>query len=372
MKKILLFLFIAVYFLITRRIKNKKYKLNNKEEFDWSYLDKGIYWFGRNNKGEKFIKGKQNKYFDYNKPTVIYIHGWNNEVVKNNNRETFNPKADGIGMDLDVNCADLWIDKGWNIGIFYWTQFADEKSVKDVEAKIWTDNGSKNLRWKNSNLDYENYDGTEKSIAEIFVNEYISAMKDFKGEEIRIVGHSLGAQVSINAARLIENNISSGNISDKLRPDRIALLDPFWSKGNKSYLNNRTTGSVCCEIVRYLKLEGIIFETYKTSILNECWIGDSNLEMRKLTAFTKLSLDFISIFDQSARHCAAKDWYFYSFGFNPPVETINGVNTGKSAISASTSTKRLREEENSGYVWYQDKGKEEMSVAYDTYEKMKL
>lgn len=370
MKKIFIFIFMIIYILVMKKINKHKYKNSGKEKVDWNQLDKGIYWFGRNNKGEKFIEGQKNKYFDCNKPTVIYIHGWSRNNVKKATRETFNPKADAIGMDIDLDCADSWIDKGWNIGIFYWTQFADEGSVRDAEDKIWSNSGGKNLRWKHASLNYREYDGEEKSIAEIFVNEYMKAMDNFQGNEIRIVSHSLGVQVLINSARIIEDYISSGKIRQKLRPDRMAFLDPFWSKEKKSYLNNRTTGQECYEIVKNLKEKGIVFETYETSLFNDYWIGERNLEMKKLTLFTKLCLDYISIFDQPARHCAAKDWYFYSFGFNPPAETINGLSTGKSAISASTPTDILRHED-SGYAWQQDKGKEEISIAYDTYEKIK-
>lgn len=40
-----------------------------------------------------------------------------------------------------MNGVDVWIDKGWNIGIFYWDMFLDEFSVIDVEVKIWSNNG---------------------------------------------------------------------------------------------------------------------------------------------------------------------------------------------------------------------------------------
>ncbi len=34
--------------------------------------------------------------------------------------------------------TDAWLDGGWNVGIFYWNQLADEEMPQDTESKIWT------------------------------------------------------------------------------------------------------------------------------------------------------------------------------------------------------------------------------------------
>jgi hypothetical protein len=41
------------------------------------------------------------------------------------------------------------VQAGYNVGIMYWNQFADEDEVKDAEAKIWTATGTRAMRWKN-------------------------------------------------------------------------------------------------------------------------------------------------------------------------------------------------------------------------------
>ena len=38
----------------------------------------------------------------------------------------------------DVNVANSWIEDGWNAGIFYWSQLADEDDVENAEVKIYT------------------------------------------------------------------------------------------------------------------------------------------------------------------------------------------------------------------------------------------
>ena len=110
----------------------------------------------------------------------------------------------------------------------------------------------------------------------MFIKDYESCMKNFKGTEIRFVGHSLGNQLATNSAKLVENDINSSKISSKLRPNRIALLDPFWSKGGKDYLGGRWTGEVCREYIKELESKGVAVEMYRSSSINDLFIGDSN------------------------------------------------------------------------------------------------
>ena len=39
-----------------------------------------------------------------------------------------------------VVTSDYWIEDGWNVGIFYWNQFADDELLAGAEAKIYTPN----------------------------------------------------------------------------------------------------------------------------------------------------------------------------------------------------------------------------------------
>ena len=96
-------------------------------------LDYGLYWFGTNDNYEKAEPGYGNAYYDNDAPTVIFIHGWQNGATKKLQRETFN-RHDNGGPDKDL--AYSWRQAGYNVGILYWNQFADEGEVKDAEAKV--------------------------------------------------------------------------------------------------------------------------------------------------------------------------------------------------------------------------------------------
>ena len=355
MKRMLMFLF-ALSLLVFAPIIGA-----DAAVYDRNSLDTGIYWFGKGNVSQKFVEGEYNPYFNPSKPTIIYIHGWEKDSTKTLYRETFNPnKNDSTGAN--VNSADYWINKGWNIGIFYWNQLSDEFEVKDAEAKIWSTSGPKAMRWRKKDGSYVTSGTPSVSAAELFVQAYSAAMRNYSGSEIRICGHSLGNQMAINGTMLISNGIDRGTIPSKLLPNRVALLDPFYSKGGKSFLGNRWTGEVCRDYVTRLKQKNVVFEQYKSSNINDLWVGDSNDEMKKLTAFIDLYPDYTGFTNQGAKHGASRDLYFYSMAFNPPAD-----NKGNVGGYASTSTSRIKEMMNSPFKWIQDGGKNTNTPADDTF-----
>ncbi|WP_242945943.1 lipase family protein [Clostridium sp. DSM 8431] len=328
------------------------------------------HWYGRGDVAEKYVEGQSNPYFDSSKPTVIVFYEWQNNSTKQLHRITFNSKNNNASLGIDNNLADYWIDNGWNIGIFYWNQFVDEGEVKNAEKKVWSNNTSIGLRWRKVDGSYEAYSGSKKSVAEMFIKDYESCMKNFKGTEIRFVGHSLGNQLATNSAKLVENDINSSKISSKLRPNRIALLDPFWSKGGKDYLGGRWTGEVCREYIKELESKGVAVEMYRSSSINDLFIGDSNEEMRKITAYAEIYPDFVSSINQMAKHCYGKEWYIYSKGVNLPLEYFNKKLTDNIAPSASTPTWKIKQMMNSGYYWTQKDGKKTASPEDDSFNKI--
>lgn len=194
-------------------------------------LDHGLYWFGYGDSWQKAVPGHSNAYFDNNKPTVIYIHGWQEGKTQKKYRETFNRKDAG-GPDLDL--AYAWRAAGYNVGILYWNQFADEAEVKDAEAKIWTAKGPRAMRWRNSSGAYAN--GPSQSVGDLLFQHYKANMTGYNGSHIRILGHSLGNQLAVVLTKKISDAVATGSLSSRLLPKRVALLDPFYSNWPKSYL----------------------------------------------------------------------------------------------------------------------------------------
>ena len=208
------------------------------------FLDYGLYWFDANNNSTKGFNEVNNtainvssSYYDSSKPTMIYFHGWQLGSSEDNfRREGF------YFEDGDVNTVQFWKNKGWNVAIFYWNQFADEVEVKDAEAKIWSVNGPRNMRYRQSNGNYSTLQSPSTDVANLAANQIKIALNLNTSNNVRFAGHSLGAQLASRTAMIISNDVNKGDISTGLKVDRLELLDPFWSAGGKSYLNNSWTG----------------------------------------------------------------------------------------------------------------------------------
>lgn len=131
--------------------------------------------------------------------------------------------------------------------------FQDEPNVLDAEAKIWTAYGPKKMRWRDNKGEF--HESTfNKSAGQLFYETFVKALKDYKGNNIRIVGHSLGNQMAIYLAYMVNNAVAKGCLPSNLMIKRLALLDPYWSVGGgKDYLNGKWTGEVCREYIKDLK-----------------------------------------------------------------------------------------------------------------------
>jgi hypothetical protein len=296
-------------------------------------LDHGLYWFGYGDSWQKAVPGYSNAYYSAGKPTVIYIHGWQNGSTQSKNRETFN-RLDAGGPNLDL--AHAWLAAGYNVGVLYWNQFADEGEVKDAEAKIWTATGPRAMRWRNASGVYSN--GPTQSVGDLLFQSYKDNLAGYTGSNIRLLGHSLGNQVAIVLTKKISDAVSAGTVSSKLLPKRVALLDPFYSNQGKSYLGNKWTGEVCRSYVSELKTKGVIFEAYRTSaVTSTIFVGDNNTGLMNMTAFSEVKTGYFNSTQQTQKHNAAVWHYLWSFASNPPLIT----GTSNQAASASTSDSRI-------------------------------
>ncbi|MFE8071043.1 hypothetical protein QQM79_08280 [Marinobacteraceae bacterium S3BR75-40.1] len=326
----------------------------------FSSLDYGLYWYGYGDNCEKAIPGQANPYYNKYDKTVIYIHGWQNGSTPNQNRETFNASGSG-GPDRDL--ADYWRNRGYNVGILYWNQFADESEVKDAEAKIWTANGPRNMRWRSSDGNY--HSGPSKNVTQLLYEAYRDNMQGYQGNYVRIAGHSLGNQLAVTITKKIVDANAAGQIAGNLIPDRVALLDPFYSNNGKDYLNGQWTGEVARDYVSGLKADGVIFEAYRSSpTSSNPFVGDDNKGLMNMTAFVELKPWYFSWWQLAEKHIAARWHYFWSMAFNPP--PIDG--TSADGLSASTSDARVQQLMNGNQRLTHNSGEYSKSPSDDRFE----
>jgi uncharacterized protein YjdB len=345
---------------------------NASSTYNGKTLDTGIYWFGNGNVSEKFVSGQNNPYFDPSKPTFIYVHGWQPSTTTSLFRENFNGENNVSTYGLDINFGDAWIDAGWNIGIFYWNQLADEFFVSSAEGKIWSSTTSVEMRWKDVYGFYRTDNMPTVSAGDLFYQSFTEAFSGYQGSNIRIAGHSLGNQMAVRLAKMVSDQVDAGNLPSNLLPKRVSLLDPYWTSGNKNYLNGSSTGATVNSYVKELKAKGVVFEQYKSSTLSETWGADSNPELETLTAFSIIRPDYIPSTDQTARHNMIKNWYFHSYAFIPPSELTKAKNgkissTGNVAASAKTTDTRIGEMQGNTYEWDQHVGKTTATAGDDTF-----
>lgn len=304
----------------------------------FDHLDYGLYWAGPDNQFEKAGNNTANgsRFYSRNKPTLIYIHGWQNGSTRRQEREDF---YNGRHGRPNIDFARMWRNKGYNVGIMYWNQFADEGEVKDAEAKIWSSSARRGMRWRDSRGNYHN-SGLNRNVSEILLASYKTAMAGYQGNDLRIAGHSLGNQLAIKLTHDLKQQASQGLVRSALIPQRISLLDAHYTNGGKDYLNNRWVGEVARDMVRDLKADGTAIDSYRTSsTTSTIFVGDQNKKLHNEVAFAEMATHFFWFWQQGEKHGAAIWLYLWSIDYPTP-RTSNSSYAG---ISASTPNWVIRE-----------------------------
>ncbi len=342
--------------------------------YTWTFntieLDYGLYWFGEDNKCEKYVSGRPNPYYDPSKPTIIYAHGWQmGSVERDYGRDNFIWYHDGNIIVDDI--SQDWRNEGWNTGLFLWNQFADEPpeiaEPEKAEAKIWSvDNGYASMRYRVYYPDTDTYDystmySPTKPVSELFHDIYIDALSTNTSENIRIAGHSLGNQVVTVFMKRLKDSYDAGLVSKNVMPNRLVLLDPYWSGGSKDYLDNLNDGYTSVEgdvgerctwyveeLINYyddptnnLKDLTFVVTHYRTSNLSGYMFGtfggDKNEAMQDFTCYTRIHFDYLGgITNEADKHIFATRYYFSTLTLPPPPIANIGGGTGASASATNS------------------------------------
>jgi hypothetical protein len=319
-------------------------------QFSTADLDFGLYWFGSDGEFEKYIIGKENRFYDPEKPVMVHAHGWLPFTVDDDFHWKENPF---IYHDkyCDINTAQFWKTAGYNIAYLNWMQFSDSINLKAVEEKIWTSD-------QTGEISYYTRDGSKKykteiGIAEHMFNLYKKALKNQINKNIRVSGHSLGNQVVSAISEKVMESVEKGEIDEILIPRRITLLDPYWSKFGKSYLENQTNAEKVKNIIEQLITKyDTVGEFYKTTIQGGPLVGDENKALKQLTANFRVWADFINIIlDPDKQHSYAVAWYFWSLSAD-----INADNNGFVGANATNEEIKsvMNHEKNEFFHWESD------------------
>lgn len=307
--------------------------------YDPDQLDIGIYWYSKSSKKhpkgigcKAYQEGKAIAgFYDPNKPVLIFVHGWQLGYVGTGDKQSVR-RIHFLYDAAKRNVADRWIKDGWNVGIFHWTQLADDDyhSVApfNTQAKIWTPNyvGSPVLGKRQSiqmryrvkhGFSYTNM--PKKSIGQVFYDEYKKALQKWKysgDESIRLLGHSLGSQVILSLA---DQAYKDPKLPKRLHPKRIILGDPYWSPATPAlghhynYLApDPNPASRSFRIAKEIIQQGVVIEWIKSTSLTNI-NGDHNLKLKEMISRAELKPDFLGI-NIVARHSLGWQWYLATKG----------------------------------------------------------
>lgn len=103
--------------------------------FPFAFEPACIRFYGRDNRPCPTRKPTP-EYFDPRKPTLLYVHGIEPGTTVRGFRETFVTPTGVETVFPRVPTGNLWLDRGYNIAIFYWNQFSDDERPA-VEKKIY-------------------------------------------------------------------------------------------------------------------------------------------------------------------------------------------------------------------------------------------
>lgn len=254
------------------------------------HLDVGLYFatdVGANASivWTKYCIGASNITVDADK-LMIFVHGLQDGAVESGYRYLQNENE----TDTLVRVA---MAAGWQVAVFEWTQIADRDIyrfelamsslyVSDyyIPMEYLHYNSEGTLQYSRVHLPHSdciaddpvfvNYNKHD-AVVDMFVRNYnalVAELPDAWPVEIRIVGHSLGAQLALIGAYVIAATNSTR------KPDRVALLDIVYTDGTKGFLAGDPFSADLADALRgrikYLVEHGVAVEGYKSSGINEC------------------------------------------------------------------------------------------------------
>lgn len=367
--------------------------LAQNENASWVFQtidnDYGLYWFKDGFTAMKYVPGRPVPldFYNPNKPTHIYGHGWAKTSVhlqdgqlRDYRREPMTMRPGSMYPSQEaVDMVEIWKDpaknyegKAWNFGIVYWNQFADDdyanlSKPQMAEAKIWSTDGRNDMsyairKWNGSSWSQDHVEthAPMKPVTVILSDALISAIGDANVGGLRFSGNSLGNQIITGMSYILKKEYAEGRVSANLFPSRIALLDPYWRDGalqdswttnHPAYVDlgasNDSAGDMTFKIVKDLiefadndpnvSFVGEYYDTSRTtdgSFFGQAF-GDRNQQQRDIMAIIYQQASWINGNEgdrnyYSHRHVYGRYWYQWTYAFPPPA-------TGFSASSPDSA-----------------------------------
>lgn len=207
-----LLVFVLTCSILLVACENEGYRSDSPFSLEYDVAtDYGIYWYAD---GEYIRSGEnmQSNYFDPQKPTLIFAHGWEPEKDNSSNglTEDFVTHKDTIAKTgiAPTDYAQRFKEQGYNVACLGWFGYASD--LNKLFEYIWVkfDNGY--------------------ALSVRFAQELCCVLGEDYAQNVKILGHSYGSQVAIATAYQLTKFKEDGVIANKhLVPTRLTLADPY-------------------------------------------------------------------------------------------------------------------------------------------------
>lgn len=229
----------------------------------------GLYWYG-DEPGDT-MKSQENmpvEYYDPEKPTLIYSHGWKTSGEAKEEFSTLDKtfsKTGGTSGDLDY--ATELKELGYNVAFFDWYEYAHELNY--LQNEIWVVKSTDSVKDEKSNYYAAVVALNGRSFAGEIVRSMYAVMKDATDKDVIFVGHSFGGQMVTAAAYTLYKLADEGIITNKnILPDRISLADPYMPgtevSGKMDLLEetvtSQPTAQKAADAFEYMNSKGVVID----------------------------------------------------------------------------------------------------------------
>jgi len=319
-------------------------------QFPFQFEPSRIYFYGKSNTPS--VDSRLN--FDPSKPTLLYVHGLEAGTTARGYRETFCTPTGLPSIFPTLSTGDMWLDRGYNIGMFYWNQFSDDNATA-VERKMYVGGdmnwARKSLRTSDSTTSTKDVPGEDSVRRRPSLGQWEKKNNEEKGEErgempciadqlvaeivryfgedvkvkvkvkgaVRVVGHSMGAQLVLEAVRRLSDRSKTETraLAAVQAIDRLVLLDPYFGYNRHAFepMDGLTTAQRAAQSLATLSMDcsWMRKETYILSLLGEGWLGSGcTAALREHTVYSKVALPDVCWMDVAQRHCMAHHFYMCS------------------------------------------------------------
>jgi hypothetical protein len=277
------------------------------EARNYSQLQLWIDWYLPGGDYTGLIDTNGDTAFSPDRSTFVHFNGWAIGKGRRGRDFTTNYVKDG-GADLHV--TDLWLERDWNFAVVDWAQLSDEIDLRNAEAKIWTKDGPKKMRWMDPNGRW--HEGPEETVAAAVANRLEPQLRALQNKDIIFQGHSFGGQLALAVtAELIRRNDLKPGIA---LPQQLILTDANFTKGEKSYLAGKRPLDLGGEAATLVWERDIPITSYKCTAIAYSQFGVDFIELLNHPGVLPIEADFkdVSRLDLNKRHRACKWKYLES------------------------------------------------------------